>query len=276
VKIIILIDSALQKKITPKYARCKIPNTSPDSTHTRRKTQIKRVKDEIKFLYIKKPKLNNELYKTHLQVANEWGNIWSIITKNIHEQIQESTTKYHTLNKKLEALSRTNTKNVNSAKQQFFPSTVNNTDFTFNPDEMSLLNKGLKYNLNFKHKSWIENLGLEAETAVALLPITEQDHVRHLIAHNLGRLYGRHSDNQSFNTAKAIREKRTIQNIKTKLSANKAIITKAGKGNSLIIMYEGDYDSKIHNFIKDNNFNTSAIDPTKTFQTLIRLQNPNC
>jgi hypothetical protein len=33
-----------------------------------------RTKDEIKFLYKKKQKLNNDLYKNRLKAAQEWGN----------------------------------------------------------------------------------------------------------------------------------------------------------------------------------------------------------
>jgi len=38
-----------------------------------------RIKDEIRLLYKKKQKLNNDLYKTHLKAAQEWGNSWYTI-----------------------------------------------------------------------------------------------------------------------------------------------------------------------------------------------------
>jgi hypothetical protein len=40
---------------------------------------------------------------------------------------------------------------------------------------MQLLSKGLKYNLHYKHKNWIETLALEAETAITQLAATEQN-----------------------------------------------------------------------------------------------------
>jgi len=46
---------------------------------TAKNAQITCIKDEIKFLYRKKEKLNYELYKIHLQTAQKWGNIWRII-----------------------------------------------------------------------------------------------------------------------------------------------------------------------------------------------------
>jgi len=40
----------LIKKITPSYAKLKLPHTSPATIVTQKKAQVMRVKDEIKFL----------------------------------------------------------------------------------------------------------------------------------------------------------------------------------------------------------------------------------
>ena len=65
----------LTKKTVPNYANIKIPCTSPATQVTQKKVHIIRIKEEIKFLYRKKQKLNNDLYKIHLKAAQEWGNI---------------------------------------------------------------------------------------------------------------------------------------------------------------------------------------------------------
>jgi hypothetical protein len=49
-----------------------------------------RIKDEIKFLYMKREKLNNPLYKAHLKVAQEWGKTWYPIEKSINESLQRT------------------------------------------------------------------------------------------------------------------------------------------------------------------------------------------
>jgi hypothetical protein len=48
------------------------------------------------------------------------------------------------------------------------------------------------------------------------------------------------------------------------------MIAKADKGNSIIIVYQNDYQEKIHKFINDHNFTTLKNDPTKTFQKDLR------
>ena len=65
----------------------------------------------------------------------------------------------------------------------------NRTDVTFSNEEFALLNKGLKYNLNYKHRKWIKTLALEAETAISYLPHTEQEYLRYQVAHNLKLFY---------------------------------------------------------------------------------------
>ena len=61
----------------------------------------------------------------------------------------------------------------------------NKTDIHFTKEEIGLLNKGRKYNLSHKHKHWINNLVLEADNAVTLLPPGEQEYGRHQIAKNI-------------------------------------------------------------------------------------------
>jgi len=45
-----------KNKLTPSYARVKIPNTSPAHKYTQEKVTTMRIKDEIKFLHCKKTK----------------------------------------------------------------------------------------------------------------------------------------------------------------------------------------------------------------------------
>ena len=53
------------------------------------------------------------------------------------------------------------------------------------------------------------------------------------------------------------------------MQSNKALITKADKGNTIMITYQQDYRKKIEDFI-ENNLITANNDPTKTFQKKVR------
>jgi hypothetical protein len=54
------------------------------------------------------------------------------------------------------------------------------------------------------------------------------------------------------------------------LSENNATITRADKGNSLVILPTPQYEMKIDKFLMDNSFHTIATDATKTFQNQVR------
>lgn len=130
---------------------------------------------------------------------------------------------------------------------------------------MNLLQKGLKYNLQHKPKYWINNLDLEAETAIQHIPKYNQDIVRHQLAKKLDSLYKHHNNNKLAHKS-LIQEKTVISQIKSLLDQHKATITKADKGNSLIIIYEADYCSKTLEFIDRSQFSLLQHDPTNTFQ----------
>jgi hypothetical protein len=53
---------------------------------------------------------------------------------------------------------------------------------------MALLQKGPKYNLHDKPKDWIQNLVLEAETAISRLPLTEREVYRKMTAERINIL----------------------------------------------------------------------------------------
>jgi hypothetical protein len=61
----------LATKITPNYANIKIPVASPASRVTQGEVHTIRLKDEIKYLHLKKEKLNKTLYTLHLQAAQK-------------------------------------------------------------------------------------------------------------------------------------------------------------------------------------------------------------
>jgi hypothetical protein len=160
----------LKQKLTLTYAKITIPNTSPAYKFTELKVTTIRIKDEIKFLHTKKQKLNSQMYRLHLILANNWNNAWQHIQHTIEEKLQkEVQSRYRKLDKKLKKLTQLQTTTPH-LKQDFHSRVINNTDITFTDHEMTLLQKGPKYSLHTKKKDWIQNLGLETETAISQLP----------------------------------------------------------------------------------------------------------
>jgi len=59
-------------------------------------------------------------------------------------------------------------------------------------------------------------------------------------------------------------ETKKIKSIKRKFKDNEAMIAHTNQGNSLMVLPTKQYDSKITDFIRANNFQTTERDSTKT------------
>jgi len=144
-----------------------------------------------------------------------------------------------------------------------YPRVINQTNITFSSEELVLLNKGLKYILSHKRKQWISNLAFEAEITTTLLPPGEQEYIRHQIAHNRKKLYKQQNERLNYSNIQTRNENKIINQIKDKLTKNKAMISKADKCNSIIILYLEEYKEKINKFISNNSFTIANGDITK-------------
>jgi hypothetical protein len=116
---------------------------------------------------------------------------------------------------------------------------------------MKLLDKGLKYNLHYRHKDWIKTSAIDA----AISKIHERD-----------QKYETNSSKQHPES----QERHLINNIKKKINQNQLIATKADKGNTLVILHKDDYKNKIEEFITQNDFTKLPHDITNKQQRNIR------
>jgi formyltetrahydrofolate synthetase len=97
------------------------------------------------------------------QTPVQWvpGLSWYPIQNLINEKLnQNMENKYKTRGLKIHKLTHAQNENLDT-NIQFYPRVINKTDIEFSNDEMTLLNKGLKYNLTYKGKYWLSNLALE-------------------------------------------------------------------------------------------------------------------
>jgi hypothetical protein len=147
---------------------------------------------------------------------------------------------------------------------------INNTNISFSNSAMNLLQKGLKYNIYAKKRNWIQTLALEAETAITQLPANERDVYRKLVA---DRIITPQEQNP---THKTHPETKVINLLQIKLkdndptiirADNEAMITRADKGNTTVILPTQNYETKLQDFLRNNDFHTSTTDPTTIFHT---------
>jgi len=72
------------------------------------------------------------------------------------------------------------------------------------------------------------------------------------LAKQLKKLQTRQTPQSRYSERKQYEEVKVMNSIKDKLRKNKALITKADKGSSLIIVYQNDYEQKVLDFIANS------------------------
>jgi hypothetical protein len=137
---------------------------------------------------------------------------------------------------------------------------------------MQHLKKGLKYNLHYKQKYWLETLALEAETAITKINATEQQYYRYMVAKTIKMINQKDNTNNTRNKM----EWKLIRNIRNKRAENELIITKADKGKTIVILTTEDYTPKVNNFIQENQFVLLNNDPTQNYQKAMKHTMTQC
>jgi hypothetical protein len=272
--------TCLELGITPKYAHTKINSRNKTfAKQIENKIHKLRIKNEIKLWYAKKQNLYKTFYYLHIQNGKECGNLWDLINKNISNKLEiKINIKYRNINnkiKKLKEQQKTCTQNTDKqTTHTFYKHTKNLTIIIFTDTEMQLLNKGLKYNLHHKHKKLIQTLAIEADTAISQLPEKDQGYMRQLVVNNIQKITNKQNTTkgkqQTIYTKRNNIECNAIKTLKHKINQNQLIITKADKGNKLVILYKDDYNRKIEEFINKNNFTKLPHDITNKLQQTIR------
>ena len=72
------------------------------------------------------------------------------------------------------------------------------------------------------------------------------------------------------------RQNYILDKIKHKLTTNNAIIAQADKGKTIVIIYQRDYNEKVHNFIKENNIQLISKNPINRDIKIIREPIQQC
>ena len=262
------------KNITPRYANLKLKGSN-NATKLTQKQLIKiRINNELKFLYIKKQNINNQLYKSHLENAQYWQTSWPLIENNINQKLNEESKKhYEKLNNKINKLKSQLNENIQPKnKQTFYPRLHNMTKIQFTENETNLLNKGTKFNIGIPPKNHIKQLIYETENAIRqVTDNTQQEAIRYLATKNIQQILKNKTTNKEYK-----QHIHTTKQIKQKLIQNKATIAEADKGKTLVILYKDDLNKRVKHFIDNNNIMEINKDPTLKFQKAVQNALKQC
>ena len=197
-------------------------------------------------------------------------NLWTTLDQNTEEGLsQEMETHYTQLNQKLDKLQiqqkkerRINTKNI---EYQFYNRIINLTKIQFIKEEMELLNTRMQYNIEKPMEQYWNDLIIETDQAIRKMDPKTQDAFRVIATKKLKQM--KNYDNQKNIHAKC--RTHTMKNIKEKLKMGNAMITRADKGKTIVIIDTDEYNKKTLDFI-NNNFKNLNNNPTDNFQKSIK------
>ena len=141
----------------------------------------------------------------------------------------------------------------------FYPRVINCSSVHFEKEELGFLEKGLKHSIPpLRKEEAIQNLIVDVETQLCFknelvsqcatliqsTPVEEADH----------------------------RTKTTVKGIKKKVTENELIVTKADKGQSIVIMAKSDYDGKLKQFLENSGAQLPSIS-NKTLESSLMAVN---
>jgi len=125
---------------------------------------------------------------------------------------------------------------------------------------MALLNHGLQHGIEKPLKTYWTNLTIGTEQAIKLLDVKMQNPFRILAAKKLKQIF----NSNSHCNATQKRQAYIIKNLNHRLVTENAIIVKADKGKTTVIIYSDDFSKKVHNFLTENKFQTLKKNPQLT------------
>ncbi|XP_050511970.1 uncharacterized protein LOC126888016 [Diabrotica virgifera virgifera] len=264
------IHQCLNFHLTPKFASLKTSKNIPIKI----KSEIERklLRKEICIHYAKINSFDIELkilYDKIVEVTPFL--VFQQILQEHHEELALiKQVKFDKINKKLNYLKaeRSGNKYPNNNKDnnrnqvshfsshKFHTRVKNLTNCNFNNEELDFLSKGLKFSTQSKpDTSNIELLCVEIDSIINSLDISTsvKNNIKTACLFQLNQQYHRYTNNKKLISTYHSQIK-IIKSISHKIRTHELTITKADKGNCLIIMYSKDYINKVENFLSDNTF----------------------
>lgn len=197
-------DQCLNNGVIPNYVTIKTMHHSRAAFKASESARVKWVKNEIKFLHAKKQTLYEKVYRLHLEIANNQyesksqHNLekfkYELGIKLRHKQCTLVNKLERLINNKFE-INKTTGQIGRLGTHEFYVRTKNLTNVDFNNNEIRVLDKGLKYNIDDSYKN-IRNMRqsiVDSERAIALLEPGEKNHARHLVVEQLNKITNFHA-----------------------------------------------------------------------------------
>lgn len=241
---IFFLSRCKRKKIMPKFIQIKAKIKSFSQQKAIETAKRLWLINELKRHYAKMSEIELSIYSLHQELSNSLPAVeWDLLSRIINfrcYKVQKSS--FLTKKRKLRDLLKRHIPVKNNItemnKPTFIPNlVVNKSSVSLDDDELNLLNKGLSFAIPQKSVP-IEELIVDIEMALKNIPLDERSHTRHTVKKALKNCnVNQKMDNFDYlNTIKSLNKKDIF-------------VTKADKGNSIVVVDRDDYDSRMQEMI---------------------------
>ncbi|XP_050299987.1 uncharacterized protein LOC126738616 isoform X1 [Anthonomus grandis grandis] len=260
-------NQCLKWKLTPKYIHIKLNQQRLSNRNSRLLNTLRGnfIREEIRKSYIIINNIDIQLKCIYdrLRTGLSFQELNNILG-NISCKMQHlKNTKIVSLQRKLSKLKQEKQIAFNrpSIEQfdvihKFHKPCLNFSNTTFNNKELALLSRGLKYRpVIHNKKEALQNLEMLTVETETVLQNIEADNINQIRAQcsNILRTELKSIKNAP-NKTEGDFNSTLIKSIKNKLQNSNLTLTKADKGNCVVILNKNDYDTKVTQFIQENNF----------------------
>lgn len=230
--------------------------------------------EEVRYWFSVRDNLKNHLKVLYTELVFSLHNIeFDILDSKAREFASIAAhKKYLVQSRKLDSLIRDNNRQGTSnhighnsiqIEQDTCPHTFhervkNLSSVQLSVSECSLLEKGLKYNMQpVVSKKPLQSLAVDSE--MAIVRSKKDEAVKHLVASNIKQAF------TSSTTSLISHDTRIYRSLQNKIQQNDLVVSKADKGNTVVILERNSYIQKVNDVIQGSDFEKLRSDPTRIF-----------
>ena len=260
------LQECKRKQVLPNFTKFRHNNNrSPSAAVAIQKAREYWLKEETRRTFRERNEISKKLYfifnkLTKFLHATQLDNLFTCTLEKCSNLGNILHTK---LKRKLSTLVESQIRPVSNyinskSNFNFHPNMLNLSDSTFTKEETELLHKGQNFSFNNNSQKSIKQL------------IAHTDSILNFVTHT----FNTNIDyNKFINVFKQCKfsvngmERNVLNSIKRKIQTDNLIVTKADKGNCLVIQNRPTYIEKTTNFLNENGFTLLHKDPTTAYHT---------
>ncbi|XP_072389651.1 uncharacterized protein [Diabrotica undecimpunctata] len=269
------VRQCISHQVTPTFAKVKTSKNVPDKEKQILEKKI--LKRELKKHYTKLHHINVNLKITYDQILQQHP--WFLVNdsfNNIEDEVSRlQSTKKRNLTNKLNRLilqkqqRSTSTLLHKFSDHQFHPRVLNLSNTNFSEDELYFLGLGLKFSCqNFRlSDSVLGGFAVELDTLIEGMTnnADTKQYLRNSCISLLQQQQCKYKRNFHRNHHNFKKQKDLLKSIKQKIDRDSLVLSKADKGNCVVILEQTQYIEKVESFLSDNSFVVLEKNPLNTF-----------